>query len=503
MQMRIKIIVAYGAIALIQAVVLACCLLLYAARVTGQSIWDFGKIFMLLPGLSAASMLAPIIVASYFVSALLFIGYLQYVLFGRLEKYTLAALRAHGGEPIGTVDISGNDELSVMVSNFVSAIGRLRGSYESLAGTLHGQFAVIGHDAEILKLLVDHLPLGVFLLKEPGTEIVRINELAAQFIGKNINTSSGITSFVRQNGTPYPETDLPYAIVRKTKVPTTKSDIFFRYPDMRLGAFRMTSVPVLDAKGATIYIISTLLDITDIKEVEREKSDFVSLASHQLRTPISIINWYVELLCSPEDIDHLSPDQKSYILQIKESSMRMSKLIDTLLSASRIEMGTFHGDGTTFDIIQVADTAIRDTLALAETKHQHIEKTFDLNTPLISGEPKLGQVVVQNLISNAVKYSGDGGKIKVSVESHPEELAAHIIVEDNGIGIPSEEVNRIFSRFYRASNARDVDSSGSGLGLSIVRSLLERAGGKIAFEKGEGGVGTRFTVILPYTCKNI
>jgi two-component system phosphate regulon sensor histidine kinase PhoR len=489
-------------VGLFQGLVLFGAVLLYAARITGQPIWNITEILAQFPGLSIASVLIPIVVAAFVVSVLSVLGYLQYVLFVPLEKYKLSALRTQSGEQNSVGHIVGDDELSVLVGAYTSAIGRLRGSYDSLLGTLHSQFAVVGHDAEILKLLVDHLPLGVFLLREPSSEIVRMNELAAQFVGKNINRQSGESAFVRQNGSPYPEEDLPYAVVRKTKVPTTKSDLYFRYPDMRLAAYRMTSVPVLDTNGAILYIISTLLDITDIKEVEREKSDFVSLASHQLRTPISIINWYVELLSAPLDIEKLSADQKEFITQIKESSQRMSKLIDTLLNASRIELGTFHGDGTMFDLVQVTDIAIRDTMALAQSKHQHIEKTYDLTAPIISGEPKLGQVVVQNLISNAVKYTGDGGTIKISVDSHPEEEAVYLTVADNGIGIPDGEVGRIFSRFYRASNARDVDSSGSGLGLSIVRSLLERAGGKISFSKAEGG-GTKFIVVLPFTCKNI
>lgn len=502
MKLRTKIIIACAAIGIFQGVILVLAVLLYAAKITGRSIWDVQGIIALFPGLSIASILSPLVAASFLLSVLMLVGYLHYVIFVPLERYKVLALRMQSGEPTGTQAIEGDDELSIIIRAFTAAIVRLHGAYDSLAGTLHGQFAVVGHDAEILKLLVDQLPLGVFLLREPSAEIVRMNELAVQLLGKNINNMNGVSTFVRQNGSPYPEDELPYTLVRKTKIPITKSDIYFRYPDMRMAAFRMTSVPVLDANGNTLYIISTLLDITDIKAVEREKSDFVSLASHQLRTPISIINWYVELLSAPEDMAKLSEDQKSFIAQIKESSQRMSKLIDTLLNASRIELGTFHGEGTMFDMVQVTDIAIRDTMALAQTKHQHIEKVYDLATPLISGEPKLGQVVVQNLISNAVKYTGDGGKIIIKVESHPEEETVHLTVEDNGIGIPDQEVSRIFSRFYRASNARDVDSSGSGLGLSIVRSLLERAGGKITFSKAEGG-GTHFEVVLPYTCKNI
>ncbi|HXK38143.1 MAG TPA: PAS domain-containing sensor histidine kinase [Candidatus Paceibacterota bacterium] len=502
MTIRNKILAACGIIGIFQGLILFGSIVVYAAKITGESPLHVSKILAIFPGLSVASVLMPIVVASFVLSVLLLVGYLQYVLFDPLEKYKIDALKAQSGEQdVGIHEIP-IDELGIVVSAYTTAIGRLRASYDTLLETLHSQYAVVGHDAEILKLLVDHLPLGVFLLREPSSEIMRMNELAAQFVGKNINRQNGETSFVHQNGSPYSEDELPYALVRKTKVPVTKSDIFFRYPDMRLAAFRMTSVPVLDTNGQLLYIISTLLDITDIKQVEREKSDFVSLASHQLRTPISIINWYVELLIAPLELEKLSVDQKEYIAQIKESSLRMSKLIDTLLNASRVELGTFHGDGTMFDLVQVTDIAIRDTMALAQSKHQHIEKTYDLSSPLISGEPKLGQVVVQNLISNAVKYTGDGGTIRISVESHPDEEAMYLTVIDNGIGIPDNEVGRIFSRFYRASNARDVDSSGSGLGLSIVRSLLERAGGKISFSKVDGG-GTKFTVMLPYTCKNI
>ncbi len=502
MSIRSKIITASAVIGVFQGIVLIGSVLLYAAQVTDRPIWEVSQILALFPGFSIASVLAPIVFASFVISVLLLIGYIHYVFLSPIDRYKIAAEKVKGGDIGDLVETDDDDELSVMVRSYVDAIKRLKTSYDQLSGSLHGQYAVLGHDAEILRLLVDHLPLGVFLQKEPDFEIMRMNERAAQLIGKNTLMRSGISSFCKLDSSPYPFEELPNVVVQKTKILETRSDIYFRYPDMRMAAFRMTSVPVLDANNRLLYVISTLLDITDMKEVEREKSDFVSLASHQLRTPISIINWYVELLNAPEDMEHLTEDQRGFITQIKESSARMSKLIDTLLNASRIELGTFKSEGTMFDIVQVADIAIRDTMALAHTKHQTIEKSYDLNTPLIYGEPKLGQVVMQNLLSNAVKYTGDGGLIKVGIESHEEDKSAHVYVEDNGIGIPDDESSRIFSRFYRATNARDVDSSGSGLGLSIVRSLLEKAGGKITFKKIETG-GTRFDIILPFTCKNI
>lgn len=502
MSIKAKIILSLIVLGVLHIIVLVFAVYIYAARITGQPLLNFREIAALFPGIAAVSILAPIVLGSYVIFVLLFLGIVQYLIFNPIKKYGIIASRAEAGESIEIAAISGDDELANIARNFTIAVGKLHGSYDALAGTLHSKYAVVGHDAEMLKLLVDHMPLGVFLIRLPDAEIIRINELAAQFIGRSVRNYKENTTFLRQNGEPYLSDELPYVIVEKTKIASTKSDLYFRYPDMRMAAFRMTSVPVFDSGGKLIYIISTLLDITDIKEVEREKSDFVSLASHQLRTPISIINWYIELLNAPPDIEKLTDDQKSFVAEIKESSQRMSRLIDTLLNASRVELGTFHGDGKIFDMVQVVDVAIRDTMALAQSKHQHIEKSYDLSAPLISGESKLGQVVAQNLLSNAVKYTGDGGLIKVSVVSQPDESAVHFIVEDNGIGIPEAETGRIFSRFYRASNARDVDSSGSGLGLSIVRSLLERAGGKISFNRIEGG-GTRFEVIIPYTCKNI
>ncbi len=251
--------------------------------------------------------------------------------------------------------------------------------------------------------------------------------------------------------------------------------------------------PILDEKGAVKFFVGVERDITKEKAIDRAKTEFVSLASHQLRTPLSTMNWYNEMLMSG-DLGALTAKQKDYLAEIYHGSKRMGELVDALLSVSRIELGTFALEAQEIDLCDVGKDVLRDLDQEIRAKKLSISCP-GIETPLrFSLDPRLARIILQNLLSNAVKYTPQGGKVSLEMKVENETLM--VTVSDTGIGIPKEQQGRMYEKFFRADNVRTTDTTGTGLGLYIVKSLLATAGGTIRFESEEGK-GSVFTVTVP------
>lgn len=255
----------------------------------------------------------------------------------------------------------------------------------------------------------------------------------------------------------------------------------------------MSISPILDNSGKLLYFVGIERDITKEKNIDKAKTEFVSLASHQLRTPISAINWYTEMLID-QDVGKLNKKQKDYLEEIYHSSKRMSVLVGALLNVSRIEMGTFAIEPKPNDIVKISKSVIKEVSHDAKKRNQKISESYDKDMGLIDLDENLVRIVIQNLITNSIKYTANGGKINISIHKNNNELL--ITVEDNGYGIPESQKDRIFEKFFRADNIREVETDGTGLGLYMVKQIVEKSGGKIWFESQEGK-GTSFYVSIP------
>jgi two-component system phosphate regulon sensor histidine kinase PhoR len=238
--------------------------------------------------------------------------------------------------------------------------------------------------------------------------------------------------------------------------------------------------------------IATLLDITERKQLEEMKTEFVSLASHQLRTPLSAIKWYTDIL-RKNARSRLDDTQQAYLDQVFESNQRMIELVNMLLNVSRIEMGTVAIQPENMEIGSVIETVLDEVGSTIEEKSLTIKKDY-ADTPNLYNDPRLVRVIIQNLISNAVKYTQEGGTITVAAEADPDDVT--ISVSDTGIGIPQDAQDKIFTKMFRAENVRVHDVQGTGLGLYLVRSVVRELGGSISFNSTEGD-GTTFWVRLP------
>jgi len=251
--------------------------------------------------------------------------------------------------------------------------------------------------------------------------------------------------------------------------------------------------PVLDENNEVIYFVAIEHDITKEKEIDVEKTEFVSLASHQLKTPVGALNWNLEMLLSG-DYGPLDTKKKEVISEMYTMNRRMNDLINSLLNVSRIEMGVFIIEPAPIDFGKLCDEVLLEMESRIKMKGHKILKKYDKDLTKIPADLKLLRIIFQNYISNAIKYTPEKGKINIRIEVKDHDII--ISVSNNGEPIPERDKEKIFSKLFRASNAQEQDPDGNGLGLYIVRKIAENSGGKVWFES-ENGQDTVFYASFP------
>jgi signal transduction histidine kinase len=219
-------------------------------------------------------------------------------------------------------------------------------------------------------------------------------------------------------------------------------------------------------------------DVSRNRGIDQAKTDFVAIASHQLRTPLSIIKWYIDFLIS-EDAGDLTDDQKKYLREVYTSNERLIELVNGLLDVSRIDLGTFAIEPEPADMVALAREAVEKFRPQIEEKGISLETQFD-NLPVMSLDPRLTKIVFENILSNAVKYTPEHGRIRLIVKK----TANHVLIKisDTGCGIPRAQQPQIFTKLFRADNVKKFESIGTGLGLYVAKAVIEKSGGRIWFE---------------------
>ena len=258
--------------------------------------------------------------------------------------------------------------------------------------------------------------------------------------------------------------------------------------------FEMFITPVRDYERKISGGAVILHDVTHMTEIDRMKTEFLSVAAHQLRTPLGSMRWNMEMLLTG-DAGEIPQPIKEIIQQVYDSNQRMITLVNDLLNVSRIDQGRVKDEPELTDLVEIVKAAIVEMEPVAKKKSVGIELNIGSDSlPKIMIDPKRFREAIQNLISNAVKYNQPDGKVIVSVDKQEEYM--RIKVADTGMGIPKNNQGRLFSKFFRAENAVKSETEGSGLGLFVVKSYVEGWGGKVDFESEEGK-GTVFTITLP------
>lgn len=231
--------------------------------------------------------------------------------------------------------------------------------------------------------------------------------------------------------------------------------------------------------------------IKKLKQIDEAKTEFVSLASHQLKAPLTALNWYAEMILNG-DAGRITKEQKTYLHEIIASKKRMTSLADALLNISRIEMGTLAINPKPTNIAKLIKSTLFDFNSEIQEKQIKVTTTFSKKIPKISVDPNLTRVVFQNLLSNAIKYTPKHGSISINLSNNNRDILFQI--QDSGCGIPQEQQKHIFSKLFRADNTKDIE--GNGLGLYIVKSVIETMNGSIWFTSEENE-GTTFFITIP------
>lgn len=239
-------------------------------------------------------------------------------------------------------------------------------------------------------------------------------------------------------------------------------------------------------------------DITKEEELDRAKKEFVSVASHELLTPVSASKAFLSMLLSG-DLGEITGKQKVYMKKLFSLNQRMVELVDDLLNVSRLELGVLESAAEPVNVVDAVQCEVKLIKPLAESKKIEIKEEYTGGIPTMLLAPKLLRLVMQNLLSNAIKYSPDGGLVSVSVKTEKQAKGPDTIlisVSDTGMGIPKDQQKKIFSKFFRAENVKVQEIAGTGLGLFIVQNIVTMFKGKIWFESEEGA-GTTFFIRLP------
>jgi len=267
-----------------------------------------------------------------------------------------------------------------------------------------------------------------------------------------------------------------------------------------------TEMPIVTIKGERRWVLVTvfagehpderlvsLTDITEQRAVDTAKSEFVALATHQLRTPIAAIRWNVDLLGRAMK-DSKTEKQAKYLTKVERNTMRMLNLINDFLSVSKLEMGTYAAEPEVVEFSGYLAGILDEFEEKITTKQLTMNQQLSPAQFNVAIDRRLFHIISSNLLSNAVKYTPAGGQVHVTAQA--DNGTFYFTVADSGIGIPKSEQAELFSKFFRASNAKQQVTEGTGLGLYVVKQSVEILGGTLTIESAENK-GTTFQVQLP------
>jgi len=286
-------------------------------------------------------------------------------------------------------------------------------------------------------------------------------------------------------------------------------DIVYRIllPSGEIRYIKANGIVEKDRENRPLKMIGVNRDITKEKILDQEKTEFVSLASHQLRTPLTAIGWYTELLLK-DTHKRLNAEQKKYLQEVATGNRRMIELVSALLNISRLEMGTVMIEPKETNISPIIKSIQEELKHELTKKQQKLHIAIAKNVPIIYSDPNLVRIILQNLVTNAIKYTPAKGTIEITARyaEATQQFANHTIpaqsvvinVKDDGYGIPEKEKHKIFEKMYRATNIKSKNTEGTGLGLYMVKMLCNILQADIWFESREK-VGSDFFVSLPVT----
>ena len=390
---------------------------------------------------------------------------LSQIIIAPIERLTHGTQRVASGDFSEKIEVSSRDE-----------IGTLTQSFNHMAQVLQDTLAEVENERGKLETLFLHMTDGVVAFDTNG-QLIHSNPAAVTML----RTSQREMYYDRLFGEISPLKDL-----LKLQRPQ------FVEGSMQVGDLELELSLAPFSTEAAGGVIAVIHDVTEQRRAEQTRKEFVANVSHELRTPLTNIKSYAETIVQTGD--ELPPElHQSFMGVILGETDRMTRIVQDLLTLSRFDSGRMEMNFTRFDFRQ----SVQSVCKAEELDAQHHEHTLTLHdgpTATIHGDRNRIEQVIMNILSNAIKYTPDGGKIDVytGIKGH----MVWIRVKDTGIGIPEKDLPRLFERFYRVDKARSRESGGTGLGLSIAQEILRLHNGDIRIESVYGA-GTTVTVLLP------
>ncbi|MGA0805059.1 MAG: ATP-binding protein [Pseudohongiellaceae bacterium] len=368
---------------------------------------------------------------------------------------------------------------------------RLGDAINELARSSAARVSDITADRNRLATIFTGMVEGVIDVDE-RQHIVHINDAAIALLGLEAGKSKGkpVWQEIR-------EQKITLALdeaVKTRSVIRTQVD-YLRSRDQLVIDLYVASLSDDDSKP--IGAILVLHDVTELKHLERIRTDFVANASHELKTPITAIRGLSETVAGDPDVDRETLQR--FMQRIHAQSIRLSQLVGDLMTISRLEADNSRDAFTRINFVDLTARAVSSASGAAELKQQQLGSHLPPERLEVYGDRQNLSQLVDNLIDNAIKYTPEQGRIEVRLARRGDELLLE--VEDSGIGISPQYQERVFERFYRIDKARSQSLGGTGLGLSIVRNIAERHGGSVAV-KSQLGRGSVFSFRMPLVASN-
>jgi PAS domain S-box-containing protein len=394
------------------------------------------------------------------------------------------------------------DEVELLDAVITDLAGRLQTVYTHLEEEVRARTQELREQFVKDRAILESVEYGILTVDVKG-DIVDVNPASCRLLGYTPDELLGssiskVRFLARKNesklGDSHP---VLFALEKRASVRGTgmthmnivgKNDILL--------PVNFIATPLVD-EGGMLGAVLLFQDMTDERRVDYIKTEFITLASHQLRTPISTLRWYLEIL-SGDEVKNLSETQKESLQEMQDAAKRMSNLVDALLHAAKLEGGAIEPKIEEIDAAKLVRDIAEELRTLAKDAKIACTITVPEKAITLKTDPILLHVVLQNLFSNAVKYSKAGDEVYIALIERKEGI--EVTVRDSGIGIPKEQQKRLFERLFRASNAMTKDPDGNGLGLFISKMVMEILSGTISFVSEEGK-GSTFSVTLPFTAK--
>ncbi|HHV79369.1 MAG TPA: HAMP domain-containing protein, partial [Firmicutes bacterium] len=386
----------------------------------------------------------------------------------RLNELVKACDEVRKGNLQCRIRVGGSDE-----------VGELGNALDSMVCTIREKVELLERTKERLQVVMDSTPNGVVML-DSTFRVLMVNRMAAYMLGVKEEQVQGLTFHESIRNW-----DL-WRIVERASMEheTAKGNVDLFYPNKL--SVDVAVVPF--GEQCPGYLI-VMHDVTESARAERMKTDFVANVSHELKTPVTSIKGFAETLLSG---DFGAAKVCEFAKVIYSEAERLAKIIDDLLELSKLEAGVVKLKPTEIDVNSLVESVRKLIEPMASRAGLKLETK--VSPGVFRSDSDLIRNVLLNLLDNAIKYTESGGTVGIEAEIEPRE--ARFSVCDTGIGIPKDELPRIFERFYRVDKARSRELGGTGLGLSIAKHQAELLGGEIRVES-ELGKGSRFTLVIP------